>query len=405
MGSPISLNLINLGIDWGWNNDFKDHSPLFRPTEVEAVTWKSVAADGSTIERTSESLSSSLENVAKRVELLGYTMDVSRLEYAALLNAHGMNHSTLSFDRLHEYLTSVDVTSDQPVLNAFCKIFGEMFVKQTNTVLHYDDGRTMDGIGYTTLMEKLHPWATLRILADNPANLELPVAWDFGDVVAGGWTERNNIVRDLAPELRFLLVTEGSSDAKILSHAFKMLRPEVADFFYFVDMEEGYPFSGTGNLHRFCQGLVSIGILNRVLIIYDNDAEGSARYAATKRLTIPPNMRVMKLPDLSVFENFQTIGPNGVGTDDINGRAAAIECYLDLSWKHATQPYVRWINFNKEIDEYHGALINKEMYAREFLYIKDEETGYNFRNIQIVLDSIISECTAIAEALSRLKPR
>src|SRR6266436_3526633 len=89
MGSSISLNVINFGIDWGWNNDFKDHSPLFRPADVEAVTWKSVAADGSTIERTSESLSSSLENVAKRVELLGYTMDVARLEYAALLNAHG----------------------------------------------------------------------------------------------------------------------------------------------------------------------------------------------------------------------------------------------------------------------------------------------------------------------------
>ena len=57
-------------------------------------------------------------------------------------------------------------------------------------------------------------------------------------------------------------------------------------------------------------------------------------------------------------------------------------------------------NFNKEIDEYHGALINKEMYAREFLNMKHQEMGYEVRNIQIVLDSVISECTAIAEALS-----
>ena len=182
------------------------------------------------------------------------------------------------------------------------------------------------------LMERFHPWSTLRLLADNPTNLELPVTWDFGDAVAEGWVDRDKIVRDLSPDLRFLIVTEGSSDAKILAHALRMLRPEIADFFSFVDMQEGYPFSGTGNLHRFCQGLMSIGILNRVLIIYDNDAEESARYVSTRRLRMPPNMRVMKLPDLPAFECFETIGPSGVSMDDINGRAAAIECYLDLSW-------------------------------------------------------------------------
>jgi hypothetical protein len=215
-----------------------------------------------------------------------------------------------------------------------------------------------------------------------------------------GWAHRDKIVADLAPELRFLIVTEGSSDAKILAHALRILRPEVADFFCFVDMEEGYPFSGTGNLHRFCQGLVSIGILNRVLIVYDNDAEGSARYVATRRLTMPSNMRVMKLPDLPEFECFRTIGPNGVGTDDINGRAAAIECYLDLSSGRATQPCTRWSNFNKEISVYHGTLIDKEFYTREFLKLTHEKLGYDFAKIGVVLDSIIAECSAIAEAIS-----
>jgi hypothetical protein len=402
MGASISLSLINFAIDWGWNNDFKDHSPLFRPVGVEAVIWKSVAADGSPMERTSESLFNSLHNVAKRVELLGHTIDAARLEYAALLDSNGIAHSELSFDKLHEYLVTVDVTSDPATSagNDFCTLFGEVFVKKDDTVIHKGDGRSMHGIGYVTLMEKFHPWSSLRLLADNPANLELPVAWDFGDVVAGGWANRGEIVADLAPELRFLIVTEGSSDAKILAHALKMLRPEIADFFYFVDMEEGYPFSGTGNLHRFCQGLVSIGILNRVLIIYDNDAEGSARYTATRRLAIPSNMRVMKLPDLAEFEYFKTIGPNGAGTDDINGQAAAIECYLDLTWRREMQPYVRWNNFNKEVNAYQGTLIDKESYARAFLDVIHRNVGYDFGKINIVLDSVIAECTAIAEALS-----
>ena len=318
----LSLNLINFPVDYlGWGDNFRDHSPLFRPTDVETMTCRAHLY-GKIIERQVELLSNSLQNVAKRVELLGHTIDAARTEYTTLLVSLGINHADLSFESFHEYLATVNVISDPAVApeKRYCELFCEM-VNQRNTVLH----------SYG-LMERFHPWSTLRLLADNPTNLELPVTWDFGDAVAEGWVDRDKIVRDLSPDLRFLIVTEGSSDAKILAHALRMLRPEIADFFSFVDMQEGYPFSGTGNLHRFCQGLMSIGILNRVLIIYDNDAEESARYVSTRRLRMPPNMRVMKLPDLPAFECFETIGPSGVSMDDINGRAAAIECYLDLSW-------------------------------------------------------------------------
>ena len=67
--------------------------------------------------------------------------------------------------------------------------------------------------------------------------------------------KREEFVRPLPQSDRFLIVTEGSSDGKILFHAIRLLRPEIADFFYFVDMEKGYPFTGTGNLLNFCRGL------------------------------------------------------------------------------------------------------------------------------------------------------
>ena len=43
------------------------------------------------------------------------------------------------------------------------------------------------------------------------------------------------------------------------------------DFFDFVDMTENYPFTGAGNLYRFCQGLARIRIQNRILVVLDND--------------------------------------------------------------------------------------------------------------------------------------
>jgi hypothetical protein len=39
-----------------------------------------------------------------------------------------------------------------------------------------------------------------------------------------------------------------------------MFRPAIVDFFTFIDMEEGYPFSGSGNLATFCRGLAKIHI-------------------------------------------------------------------------------------------------------------------------------------------------
>jgi hypothetical protein len=207
-------------------------------------------------------------------------------------------------------------------------------------------------------------------------------------------------VADLTPEVRFLIVTEGSSDAKILAHALKLLRPEIEDFFRFVDMEEGYPFTGTGNLHKFCQGLVSIGVLNRVLIVYDNDAEGTARYEATRRLTLPPNMHVMKLPDLSEFERCPTVGPNGEGCENVNGRAAAIECYLDLTWRAQATPCIRWTSYNREVSAYQGELMNKDIYKRRFLELRFKETGYDFSKLDALLDAVVAECVSIANEIT-----
>jgi hypothetical protein len=132
------------------------------------------------------------------------------------------------------------------------------------------------------------------------------------------------------------------------------------------------------------------------LIIYDNDAEGAARYLSTSQLALPPNMRVMKLPDLADFERFQTTGPNGHHVENINGRAVAIECYLDLAWRTAQQPCVQWKNFNKELNAYHGELMGKETYARGFLSLRQRDPGYNFCNVEVILDTIIAECVLIA---------
>jgi hypothetical protein len=88
---------------------------------------------------------------------------------------------------------------------------------------------------------------------------------------------------------------------------------------------------------------------NDLLVLFDNDAEGVANYErCCRELKVLSNVRILKLPNLPVFKAFLTIGSSGEHKADINGRAAAIECYLDLDM-HAR---VRWTSYNAKTNTY-----------------------------------------------------
>ena len=55
---------------------------------------------------------------------------------------------------------------------------------------------------------------------------------------------------------------------------------------------------------------------------------------------------------------------DGSSPANINGRAAAIECYPDFG----PSPRFRWSNDNHHIEAYQGELIDKDNYKRAFLY-------------------------------------
>jgi hypothetical protein len=154
-------------------------------------------------------------------------------------------------------------------------------------------------------------------------------------------------------------------------------------------MEGNYPFTGTGNLYKFCQGLTSIRIQNKTLVLFDNDLEGIDKYNKTNKLNLPRQMRIMKLPDLEEFNNFLTIGPTGETFENINGKAVAIECFLDFS---KTRPKIRWTNYNKELDSYQGSLERKDDYVRDFKSIKKANDKYDFRKLNLLLEEIYKNC-------------
>jgi HEPN/Toprim N-terminal domain 1 len=245
----------------------------------------------------------------------------------------------------------------------------------------------------------LHPYSVLRLLAEAKANEDAPVVWQYGPLVQAGWATEREFMPQARRTETFLIATEGSSDVHILKHALALLRPGIADFFRFIDVSENHPFSGTGNLVKFAEGLAKIDVQNQVVFMFDNDAEGLDAHQRLSGLTLPANMRGILLPELEAFRAFPAQGPEGLRNSDINRRAAAIECYLDLAVGGHPPAKVLWTNYKKGLGVYQGALEYKESYIKEFLKQTSDtlaDGSYDVCKIEAVLDVLIAECTAIA---------
>jgi hypothetical protein len=403
----IHLAVGRLEIDWGKNYGFRDHSPLFQPSDLTEVPYYYVDEanphkeggaehEYNLVTHYKEGMSKPLGQVIERINLLGHTLAYSRQEFEALSRFNSFDLDQFNFDQLAQALATVDVNEVSPDYGEgedFGKFFRRHLFDRLGLGSIVDDPQYVQSHAAEG-MENLSAYTILHLLARNPSAAGLPVNWQFADVEYGGWARRDQFVKTLDPVNRFLIVTEGSSDAGIIRHALKLLKPHLADFFDFVDMNEGYPFTGTGNLFNFTRGLISIAVQNKVIILYDNDAEGVASYNRTSRLNLPWNMRVLKLPDLPEFASYSTVGPSGEHRADINGRGAAIECYLDAG----RSPVVRWNNFNKELGVYHGELVGKGDVMRRFFELAEPRPDYDLSRISAIVEMIIAECTAMREA-------
>ncbi len=244
----------------------------------------------------------------------------------------------------------------------------------------------------------------MRLLAENPDNYNEFVTWDYGDLVSAGYANIKDIQVNARRRDKFLIATEGSTDSNVIKYALHLLRPDIEDFFHFIDMSEGYPFTGSGNLVKFAAGLVKIDIQNLIVFVLDNDCEGIEAYEKIRKLALPHNINCIHLPDLPDFNQFPAIGPHGVTYENINGRAVAIECYLDLRFSDYDEAQIRWSNYKKESDAYQGALENKDYYTKKFMKLKPgskDFSKYDFAKLAIVLDELIKACSKISSEIRK----
>jgi hypothetical protein len=223
---------------------------------------------------------------------------------------------------------------------------------------------------------------TLRavlLCADQDENVLL----DLSEIERDYFTEGDEPAQDALAEAirvgrvceKILVLTEGRTDTRILSKSLAVLYPHLADLYSFLDHEAFNFGGGTGNLASLVKGLAGVGIGNRVIALFDNDAAGAVQANDVRKLNLPDNFRILTLPDLKLAKRYPTIGPNGTLKTDINGRACGIELYLGsaaLTGEDGELTPVHWGGYEKKVKRYQGELADKNLIEERFLKSLDD---------------------------------
>ncbi|MCT7800589.1 MAG: HEPN/Toprim-associated domain-containing protein [Lactobacillus iners] len=384
----ITLGIGKMELDWGKNNMFHNHSCLFQKEDIKMVPYYYSDDD---IEYR-KGLSKNIKSVMRRLDLLGYSLhDIEEIFNEDLKRISELDNISIpiSFNDYYNTIKNIDINSINMTSEEYDYNYDLGEYAQKCVISEINKLCTLSEYEYYYIREflqNLHPYITLRILSENKKNHNLNVIWRYADVVENGWVLEEDIIPKLNTQEKILIVTEGSSDTDIIKKCIELLYSDVADFFDFIDMEKNYPFTGTGNLKNFVKGLSKINILNKILVILDNDTAGKSVYNDIKKIDLPNNLKVITLPKYKDFDNFKCKGPQGNSIENINGKAVSIECFLDHS-SIDDEIYVRWTGFNDKLMQYQGNIEPKNLLIKSFhQYYKQD---YDFTKLKYLIDYIL----------------
>lgn len=215
--------------------------------------------------------------------------------------------------------------------------------------------------------------AQLRFLVDRLPD-EHPIVFDLSGVIGTGHVEwsptlcadaRSEEAAESVKSMPLIVLTEGSTDAEILTRAMEKLRPDLLSFITFMDYSHK-PEGGAGAVTNGLKAFSAAGVGNRVIGLYDNDTAGRE---AMKSVTgsgsmLRANIRPVTLPELEFAKKYPAYGPDGLSEIDINGRAVSIELFLgrDILMDHNRRlTPIQWTSYIRSMESYQGEITQKKI--------------------------------------------
>jgi len=192
-----------------------------------------------------------------------------------------------------------------------------------------------------------------------------------------------------------IILTEGKTDRFILEETFNLLYPHLSEYYSFLNFNDTRYAGGSGNLLNLVKAFAGIGSSDNIIALFDNDTAGEDALQQLKKLDLPKNIKVMKLPDLEILKSYPTIETTGLTTStDINGMAASIELYTGkdiLLQDNGNLTPIQWTGYNIKLNKYQGKILYKDkLHDRFNQKINSAKKGTNFEweEIKLIFSTI-----------------
>jgi len=167
-----------------------------------------------------------------------------------------------------------------------------------------------------------------------------------------------------------LVLTEGRTDAKIISESFNRIHPQIGHMFSYMDHATFKVPGGTSALVALARSLAGAKISNRIIFLFDNDTAGHEGYEQFHKVNCPKHYQGLILPYLKSAEAYPTIGPTGDAPANVNGSACGIELYCGpqaLRGDDGKTCPVQWKGYMEGMKRYQGEPLDKDGITKRFL--------------------------------------
>jgi len=378
----------------------------------------------------------SVETMKLRLEIMGYTLDKVKAKYA-----EGIQNALKTKRHYNSEIFDTVTDSDEKHLNTLMNGGFEFWLKLIkyvfeNNITNYSDNLEREEdiyrfiLDYNDIDEDLYlGYPNIGIGYFLRAALEAvapcsELILDITSLVTSGYYEEDDNVcantsqmhlDSTLPFQKIIILTEGSSDSKILSKALKLLYPKVESYFSFLDFDTYKAEGGSAMLEKTVKSFAAAGISNKIIALFDYDAAGVAATKRLKKRSFPSNFRVMTLPPIDLADSYPTVGTEGIINENVNGRACSIEMYLGIDIltdaSNLLVP-VKWKNIEPQINICQGEISSKAELQKKYLkkISFTNEKGYlqpehDWTGLIAVFESIFVVAASIDHAPTHLNYR
>ena len=247
-------------------------------------------------------------------------------------------------------------------------------------------------------------FARLAVEAVSP---DEQLIYDLTSLVAGGCVQEGDeliteaesqIYPDLQLAQKVIVVTEGDTDREVLERSLRLLYPHLADYFHFFDFSLRKLGGGAGELANLVRAFAAARVRHRILALFDNDTAAKDALRTLDLHGLPKNIAIHHYPDITLAQDYPTLGPSGNTRMDVNGLAGSLELYLGrdvLADSNGELSPVLWTGYQRKLRSYQGELLDKQRILEDFkkkLAICEASqrqiNSYDWEGVRAIIDAM-----------------